>query len=215
MPQVGRFKSQEKQSKYEDINRTPSGYTDAHQNTRYNETDLQYLRGQITPVLTPRFNKLQKDRDAIGMIDMNVVRYEASTRRKKMAVHHDWELKHMHPPDNVIKERLNGRPCTDHGKNRQIAIEHGNALPSLKFPTSRLEDRVRKYQKNARKEQELEKIVKEANGIREENRQHEGTIANKEWRVLPGTRSLTARDNCEKGRRGFPCKCKEAIDQFS
>ena len=175
-------------------------------------------------VPTPRYNKLRKDQEALNTIDEHIAQYEQNTDRRRAQIHDEWEARFMAPFGDVMRKRLHGRPYTEYKGRRARAVTALDALPAdapfvppptLRFPTSGLNDRVHNFQEHARQEAVLERFVRAENGIPDEKPKlrERDTMDVHSWRVLPETRFFAFPGDLPvaKGKRIFPAKYRDGV----
>lgn len=185
------------------------------------------------PVETPRYNKLKNDIYEISVIENNLKTYHDNRMRKKEQIHEDWEDRYVKPFQREMRSKLHGAKYTDYKRGKNSALSTCRVTnpqlrvmddedfvppPSLHVNTSRLDDRVHKYQKHAKREQKLVEFINEkTNGNQkiDENKKLENNYFNVNSKVLPETRFFGGPQDVirHKGTKIFPQKFSSCISE--
>ncbi|OHT09314.1 hypothetical protein TRFO_21793 [Tritrichomonas foetus] len=192
---------------------------------------------EFTPIKAKHYEKIKMIEKEFNCITDNLQKHEDSYRKKKIMMHQEWEDQYMRPLTSRIQKKLHGRPYSAYKDIRKRAIsaiderqkitdiQHDDDFqppPSLKIPVSGIKDRVHQYQKNAKNEKRLTKIVKECNGenVEECELKSRNPADAKTWKMLQYTRFFEANGNKTPpvGTKIFPQKyvsvVEETISQF-
>lgn len=110
-----------------------------------------------------------------------VNRHSYNMNRKSAQIHLDWEDCYMQPLFKEIKRKMTGQSYDDFrkaktraktailkAKNREEEEERSRSIPVVRLSTSKLTDRVHKYQKNQETEERLTRFIMKSQGIEEQ-----------------------------------------------